>query len=643
MENRKIQIVTVLSVAVILIALGGWGCAYFNAFYNARKQFREAERENREVIESQSGRPQTQKYNNAIDSAAKLLQNYPDSKWADDALLLMGKCYYRIQQYGKAERKFEELFANHPNSPLVPEGKYWWALTLKETGKSDEAITQLRALLGTEIDRDLMTKVRFSLADLLFEEEYYDKARVEYEKIVEKAKENEDRANAQFRVAECFAEEDKDSLAAQAFLAVLQFHPKRSMEFEAQFSYATAQKELEHYDEVRGIFEKLLSKEVYFEYFPRVEVELADLLYRTGQVDEAKTKYERLIEVNPRTEISARACYELGMIALNRDRDLTKAGEYFNKVRGESSTSRYVPLAQHEISALENYKSITNAREQVATQIVALEEALNALRTGAENVDSTQETTPNPNADSIQIKDRIKNLYFDLDAHDYRLAEYYRFDLNDIDSTIALLRFLVRPGVSDTVRAKSLISMGEIYRDSLNNPAVSDSFYQVLVADYAGTDFEKIGRQALGLPQSYTHLDSAQVEYDLADSLLWVVGDTLRALDLFKQLAKGDTALSATMYAQYTVGWIYENIYDNKDSARVAYQHLTERFASSNLAQEVKRRIEAVVVEPTAEGAGTSATDSTKIAKELLLPEQRFPETTGATGELEPVRRVLKR
>jgi len=643
MACRRTQIAAALLAAVVLIVLGGWGCAYFNAFYNARKQFREAEKENRQVIESQSGRPQTQKYNNAIDSAAKLLQNYPNSKWADDALLLMGKAYYRIQQYNGAERKFQELFSNYPDSPLIPEGKYWWALTLKRTGKSTEAISQLRALSGTELPRELMTRVQFSLADILFDDKFYDKARVEYEKIVEKAQDDDDRANAQFRVAQCFAEEDKDSLAAQAFAAVLPFHPRRSLEFEAQFNYATAQKELERYDEVREIFEKLLSKEVYFDYFPRVELELADLLARTGQVEEAKTKYQRLIEVNPRTEISARACYELGMIALNHDRDLNQAGENFRKVRGESSTSKYVPLAQAEITALENYARISDARQQVASQIVALEDALNSLRSGSEPADSTQETPTDRDADSVQIKSRVKSLYLDLDAHDYRLAEYYRYDLNDIDSTISILRFLVRPGVSDTVRAKALISMGEIYRDSLDSPTVSDSFYQVLITDYAGTDFEKIGQQALGLPQTHTHRDSVKTEYDLADSLLWVVGDTLRALDLFKELAQGDTSLSTTLYAQYTVGWIYENIYDNKDSARVAYRQLTERFATSDLGQEVKKRIEAVAEEPTASDSAVPVTDSTMIGPERPTPEQTASETEGAPEELETTRRILKR
>jgi TolA-binding protein len=641
MNDKSQKTIAVIAVIIIFAILGGLSCAYFNTFYNARKKFGEAEKENREAIETHN-RPQTQKYNSAIESAGRLLQDYPDSKWADDALLLMGKSYYRIQQYSRAERKFEELFANHPNSPLIPEGKYWLALTKKETGNVDEAKNQLRALLGMEIPRELSTKVRFSLANILFEEESYDKARVEYEKIVEKSKENRDRADAQFHIAECYSLAGKDSSAAQAYLKVLNYSPYRDLEFEAQFNYGNAQKELGHYDQVKAIFEDLLSKDIYFSYFPRVELELADLLYRTGNADEAKAKYQRLIELNPRTQISARAYFELGMISMKHDRDLDKAKENFAKVRSESAQSKYVPLAESEIESLDKYHEILNRRGQVATQIVTLEDVLANLRGISETSDSTQEKTPEAEGDSTQIKGQIKDLYLQLDAFDYRLSEYYRYDLADLDSTLSVLHFLVRPGVSDTVRAKALISMAEISRDSLDDKASADSFYQVLITAYKGTDYENIGRKALGMPEILTEQDSITQEYNLADSLLWVVGDTLQSLGLFRQLAKGDTSDILTMQAQYTVGWIYEHLLGEKDSAEVAYRELTDRFPSSDLAQSIKKRIEAVVVEP---GVNDSLSNLAPVDSTAVKPGkqgEQGPETSPEIP-LETKRRIIKR
>ncbi|KPL07521.1 hypothetical protein AMJ86_04265, partial [bacterium SM23_57] len=560
MQRGNRQVLLVLLVMLMITIFGGVRCAYFNAFYNARKNFREAEKENRQIIQEQTGRPQTQKYNSAIESAARLLQNYPDSKWADDALLLMGKAYYRIQQYNRAQRKFEELFANHPDSPLIPEGKYWWSLTIKEMGKFQDGIDQLRSLLGSDIPRDLDSKVRFSLADMLFEEESFEKARVEYGKIVEKSKDHLDRANAQYRVAECFALAEKDTSAASAFINVLKYKPKRKLEFDAQFQYGIVLKELQRFDEVKEIFETLLDKDIYFSYFPKVELELADLLYKTGEKEEARSKYGRLAELHPRTEISARAYYELGLIALKDDRDMDMAREHFSKVRGEFAQSKYVPDAQAEIASLDSYRDVSEAREQVAAQIISLEEALRSLREAASESDSLKEISGDSESDSIRLKEQINGLYLDLDARDYRIAEYYLYDLGDLDSTITYLTFLVRPGVADSIRAKSLVTMATLYRDSLNNHTVGDSFYQVLITDYQGTDFENFARQKLGLPQKLTPQDSLAFEFSRADSLLWDQGDTLGAIQAFQQLALGDTTSVLAAKSQYNVGWIYENL-----------------------------------------------------------------------------------
>jgi TolA-binding protein len=632
-------------IAVLMGLMGGMSCAYFNAFYNAKRYFRDGEKDYETATKNNTGNTPTQNYNKAIDASIHLLENYPNSKWVDDALLLMGKAYYRIRQWNKAERKFQELITNYPQSPLVPEGKYWAALTMKENGKRNEAITELRSLIGMELPQDLKTNVRFALADLLFEDKSYDKARLEYEKIVEKSKGKSDRSRAQYRVAECWDLAGKDSLAAEAYLKVLTYKPERKMEFDAQFHNGIVLKRLEKYDEVRNIFESLLKKDIYFEYFPQVELELADLLYHTGYIEEARSKYQRLVEVNPHTEVSARACYELGRIYLQNDRDLDKAKENFSKVKGEFAQSEYNEPAQEEIAAIDNFKAISTSRERVAAQLVTLEEVLKSMREQGEKHDSTEQNKSEAHEDSVTIKNQIDEKYHDLDSHDFRLAEYYLFDIDDLDSVVSYLSFLIKPGVSDSIRAKSLITMAAIQRDSLGNKSFADSCYRVLLSEFPGTDYENFARQQLGLPAKLTAEDSLEYEYNLADSLLWSEGDTLQALNMFKDIAKGDTASSLVEQSQYVVGWMYENMIGNKDSAKVAYRRLVDHFPLTDLTQEVKQRIEAVVVEPSAaESLKVSVpVDTGAVSPELISSKQESKEMAPTQEELPTKRRIIKK
>ncbi|RMD52124.1 MAG: tol-pal system protein YbgF [Nitrospirae bacterium] len=49
-----------------------------------------------------------------------LLREYPESKYADNAMYWIGECYYREGDYDSAILAFEELLTKYPNSPKAP-------------------------------------------------------------------------------------------------------------------------------------------------------------------------------------------------------------------------------------------------------------------------------------------------------------------------------------------------------------------------------------------------------------------------------------------------------------------------------------------------------------------------------------------
>ncbi|MBN2586951.1 MAG: tetratricopeptide repeat protein [Candidatus Fermentibacteraceae bacterium] len=85
MHSVRLVSPVALSVMVLLFA----GCAYYNTFYNARKSYEEAmelARDNPDAPVSMEERL----LDEAVSGAAKVLAVYPDSRWADDAQLLLG-------------------------------------------------------------------------------------------------------------------------------------------------------------------------------------------------------------------------------------------------------------------------------------------------------------------------------------------------------------------------------------------------------------------------------------------------------------------------------------------------------------------------------------------------------------------------
>jgi len=122
------------ALAVIVLPLGG-GCAYFNTLYNANGKFDEAQDIKRRA-DPERPKITTQEqrlYDEAFEKAARVVKFYPDSKWVDDALLLMGKSAFENGDYAKAERKFDEILQFYPKSNLTTETLLWQGRTYVAT------------------------------------------------------------------------------------------------------------------------------------------------------------------------------------------------------------------------------------------------------------------------------------------------------------------------------------------------------------------------------------------------------------------------------------------------------------------------------------------------------------------------------
>ena len=116
----------VLALAALLASSAG--CAYYNTFYLARKYYRLAEIEEQKNTTGKVAPSASQNYDKVIKQCSKVLQRYGKSKWADDAMLLMGQAYYGQEQYSNARRWFSEVTSRFPDSELVPD-----AITLDDS------------------------------------------------------------------------------------------------------------------------------------------------------------------------------------------------------------------------------------------------------------------------------------------------------------------------------------------------------------------------------------------------------------------------------------------------------------------------------------------------------------------------------
>jgi len=102
-----------------LVLFVGLSCApfrvYFNTFYNAQTLFRQAEA--RYLREGFSPALRDQ-YNKVIEKCVVVIRYFPNTPYVDDALYMLGVSYLRLGDYDRSRRRFRELLALFPESPL---------------------------------------------------------------------------------------------------------------------------------------------------------------------------------------------------------------------------------------------------------------------------------------------------------------------------------------------------------------------------------------------------------------------------------------------------------------------------------------------------------------------------------------------
>ncbi|PSQ68505.1 MAG: hypothetical protein BRD25_00240, partial [Bacteroidetes bacterium QH_1_61_8] len=109
--------------------------AYYNKFHNAEKAFEKGvDRISTDelsvdrtrylsIFRKPTGATEGAAFDQAIQKSADVLREHPDSKWTDDALLLIGKSYFYQQSYVGAAEKFREVLA--VDGGRTGEARFW--------------------------------------------------------------------------------------------------------------------------------------------------------------------------------------------------------------------------------------------------------------------------------------------------------------------------------------------------------------------------------------------------------------------------------------------------------------------------------------------------------------------------------------
>lgn len=161
-------------LALVLLLLPLLSCAYYNTFYNARKSYREA----MELARQNPDRPTSMEgtlLREAINGAAKVLAVYPESRWVDDAQLLLGDALLqsgRRTLTGSGTSDFEEAIRAYSSAVVMTDDQKvrdraytGMGLAAMELRRYNDAVSSFGNVSGE--DATLYSRARLLLMETL--------------------------------------------------------------------------------------------------------------------------------------------------------------------------------------------------------------------------------------------------------------------------------------------------------------------------------------------------------------------------------------------------------------------------------------------------------------------------------------------
>ncbi|WP_456406650.1 tetratricopeptide repeat protein [Caldithrix abyssi] len=360
---------------IILALIFLLGCAYYNTFFNAKKYYNQALKKQKNVKSGQKIPGDVKKnYQTAIEKSWKLIKIYGDSnKYADDALLLIGKAYYHIGDYTKAERTLNQFLLKFLKSELIPEAKLWLARTYVAQDKKEEALELLNSLLSQKLPKRLAAEAFYILGKLHFEQEDYEEAIDFLSRAVEITRDDEIKGDALFMMGDAYYQLQQYDNAIESYDVLSKLDIPAIREYEATAKKVESLIELERYEEAEKILRKMLGSPRFKDQFSLIETRLANLYEIQGETDLARDYYYEIIKKYPRKEGAILSYYYLGQLYEFEYANFDSAQVYYQKVKNLKTHPEVLQDAREKANLLKEYLKIRDQLRKDYRDLAKLE------------------------------------------------------------------------------------------------------------------------------------------------------------------------------------------------------------------------------------------------------------------------------
>ena len=615
--------------------------AYFNLYYNTSRLFNQAENEvqaQRTDLFSTTVPPLTtatdQELQKVIQKCSNILQFKSDSKYVDDALMMLGKAFYYQQNYLKSEHEFQELLATQPDSDLRLEAQLWLGkcqMRLMDYATGLQTLSDVKKLAGDNSDNDILQSVLIEEIKFKIASNDYPGAIQSSQDFLKVSGDNDLNAKVAYELGQLFELVGDEESAAKAYGSVSDYSPSYDLAFKSKISYGVALRKAGHLNEAFTVFDDMSSQDKYKDVFDQVNFEKGVTLAALGKYSDALNVLTIVDTTYKNTQYAGASRYEIGKLYEYNFNNFDSAYVYYLKAKSTLLPAEYITPLLKTAEKFRKYNELKDDLKLSRTQLnyilipdefikdsIAYTRQLDSIQQFSKQLQNTSQTgqfnqdlnnnrrTFNPNA--IQSSQLIRSLQvaklrpperptISADSirnkivyYEYELGNLFYSDFNLLDSAYYYYADILKNYPDSHYKPKTLFVLGNYYL-AVNDTNKADSLFNYIYNNYKNDRLVNVAASVLNKPLINFDTDRsihlyAKAEIELNKKNYYSSISQLR--NIYSNYPESISAPKAL----YTEGWIFENVFNKPDSAVIFYDSLKTKYPKSEYAENISAELE---------------------------------------------------
>lgn len=620
---------------------------YFNAYYNASRLFNEAEKEvldaqfqstGQEVNRNTPPKPipttATQKFNAVIDKCSQILTFHDKSAYADDALFLIGKSYFYLNDPLRAERKFGEMLQLYPDGNLAIDAQLWLLRTyekLKKYPEAEELASAVVRIAQEEGEADLAAESFAIIGRMSLANGNQERAIENFRLSIQTGGNPSYAAGVQLQLAELHRARGDSLQALDDFANVMNLKPSLDEEFTARIRIVRILEDLKQFPEAERELDAIIDDFRFVSFMASLRLERATVLQGMGRLVDAMREYVYVDTAFARTESGARAAFALGELYEQTYLDYGAAKMYYTRASAIADPLK-AKTARRKAEAFGTLDTQSKKLQQLDSTLAAL-----SLREPDTVETSDSLASHSDSLTAVQRDSDIKRLRGDLAQACYEIGNVYYGELDLPDSAFLYYRRAYSFSSDSVLSPRILFIQGQIAQKySERSYGDANELFRTIISTYPASPYASEARSLLGIPDTVKR-DEAETLFQQAQSAR-LKGSPASAVVMLKQIVKDFPRSQYAPKSKYALALLYEDVIKKPDSALVWYKRAAEDHPGTLVGVQANRRIPPPPPEPVDSTAQPAApADSVSASADSLRVREVFRDRIRRTkGEMLP-------